>query len=110
MTGEAPLEISVQDLKRIVDAGGNARVIDVREAWEAEVCKIPGADLMPLSAFAEHAKSLNAAEPLYIYCHHGARSLQAAMWLRGNGFAQAASVHGGIDAWSLEIDPSVPRY
>ena len=105
-----PLEISVHDLKRLLDAGASGAVVDVREPWETRICKIEGARLMPLSAFAEHARSLDPAQPIHIYCHHGGRSLQAAMWLRRNGFAGAASVRGGIEAWALEIDPATPRY
>lgn len=107
---ELPLEISVHELKRLLDEGASGTVVDVREPWETDICKIEGAALMPLSAFAEHAKSLDPARLIHIYCHHGGRSLQAAMWLRRNGFAQAASVRGGIEAWALEIDPATPRY
>lgn len=105
-----PLEISVHDLKRLLDEGAAGIVVDVREPWESDICKIAGASLMPLSEFAEHAKALSPGEPIHIYCHHGGRSLQAAMWLRRNGFAEAASVRGGIEAWALEIDPATPRY
>ena len=110
MTGDTPLEISVHDLKRLIDGGAAGAVVDVREVWEHETCRIPGSVLMPLSNFAKHVADLDPAQPIYLYCHHGARSLQAAMWLRRNGFAKAASVKGGIDAWSLEIDPATPRY
>jgi rhodanese-related sulfurtransferase len=110
VTGDTPLEISVQDLKRLKDEGAPGAVVDVREVWEHETCRIPGSVLMPLSNFAKHVADLDPAQPIYLYCHHGARSLQVAMWLRRNGFAKAASVKGGIDAWSLEIDPATPRY
>ncbi len=112
MSGGAdhPLEISVHDLKRRLDEGAAGTVVDVREPWETDICKIEGAALMPLSAFAEHVKSLSPGNPILIYCHHGGRSLQAAMWLRRNGFAEAASVRGGIEAWALAIDPETPRY
>jgi rhodanese-related sulfurtransferase len=113
MTGtpaESQLEISVQDLTRLRGAGAAGLLVDVREAWETDICKIAGARLMPLSQFAEHAKSLDPDRPVYVYCHRGGRSLQAATWLRRNGFAEAASVKGGIEAWSLEIDPATPRY
>jgi rhodanese-related sulfurtransferase len=109
-TSQLPLEISVQELKRRLDEGAPGVVIDVREPWETDICRIAGARLMPLSEFAAHLPTLAPAEPLYIYCHHGGRSFQAATWLRGNGFSKAQSVRGGIDAWSRDIDPSVPRY
>jgi adenylyltransferase/sulfurtransferase len=106
---ESPLEVSVHDLKRAL-AEGRALVVDVREPWEADVARIAGARLMPLSRFAEEAKSLPRDRPILIHCHHGGRSMQATQWLRRSGFDQVSNVAGGIDAWSLEIDPTVPRY
>jgi adenylyltransferase/sulfurtransferase len=104
-----PLEVSVHDLKRAL-AEGSARVVDVREPWEADVARIAGAELIPLSEFAARAKDLPRDMPILIHCHHGGRSMQATQWLRRNGYDKVANVAGGIDAWSLEIDPTVPRY
>ncbi len=109
MTGDPPLEISVRDLKRALDEGG-ATVVDVRETWEAEIAKIAGAVLIPLSEFAARAKELPRDKPILIHCHHGGRSMQATQWLRRNGYGNVSNVAGGIDAWSLEIDPATPRY
>lgn len=113
MSGPAvqpPIEISVQDLKRIRDEGAPGTLIDVREAWETRLCRIEGGIPMPLTNLSQLARKLDPAQPVYVYCHHGGRSLQAAMWLRRNGYPQAVSVRGGIEAWALEIDPAVPRY
>ena len=104
-----PLEVSVHDLKRALAEGG-ARVVDVREPWEADVARIEGAELIPLSEFAARARDLPRDTPILIHCHHGGRSMQATQWLRRNGYDKVANVAGGIDAWSLEIDPAVPRY
>jgi sulfur-carrier protein adenylyltransferase/sulfurtransferase len=106
---DVPLEVSVHDLKRAL-AEGRATVVDVREPWEAEIAKIDGAELIPLGEFAGRAPLLPRDKPVLIYCHHGSRSMQATQWLRRNGFDQVSNVAGGIDAWSLAIDPAIPRY
>ncbi len=106
---DAPLEVTVHDLRRALDEG-SALVVDVREPWEAEVARIEGAELIPLSEFAARVKELPRDKPILIHCHHGGRSMQAVQWLRRNGYDQVSNVAGGIEAWSLEIDPSVPRY
>lgn len=109
MNGDYPLEVTVHDLKRALD-GNSASVVDVREPWETEIAMIAGAELIPLGEFAARAKSLPRDKPILIHCHHGNRSMQATQWLRRNGYDKVSNVAGGIDAWSLEIDPSVPRY
>ncbi len=83
----------------------------MREAWEYETSHIEGATLMPMGEVAGRAfTELDEDQPIAVLCHHGARSLNVTVWLRNQGFAQAQSVAGGIDAWSLQIDPAVPRY
>lgn len=107
--GDFPIEVTVHDLKRLLDAGG-AKVVDVREPWESDIARIAGAELIPLGEFAARAEALPRDRPILIYCHHGGRSMQATQWLRRNGFDKAANVAGGIDAWSQLIDAAVPRY
>ncbi len=109
MSGAYPIEITVHDLKRAL-AEGSARVVDVREPWEAELARIDGAQLIPLGEFAARAGELPRDMPILIHCHHGGRSMQATQWLRRNGFDKVSNVAGGIDAWSREVDPAVPRY
>ncbi len=109
MSGAYPIEVTVHDLKRALDEG-SATVVDVREPWEADVAKIEGALLVPLSVFAAQAQELPRDKPILIHCHHGGRSMQATQWLRRNGYDRVSNVAGGIDAWSREIDPAVPRY
>ncbi|HWB01871.1 MAG TPA: rhodanese-like domain-containing protein [Verrucomicrobiales bacterium] len=86
--------------------------IDCREEEEWNLCRIGGAVLMPLSRFAEIARQrfIDPEERVVIYCHHGMRSAQAAMFLRQLGMNRVWSLAGGIDAWSAEIDPNVRRY
>jgi rhodanese-related sulfurtransferase len=86
-------------------------LLDVREPWEVETAAIAGAKLIPLGEITSRAHSeLDPDQPVIVMCHHGARSLSVAMWLRGQGFEQAQSLAGGIDQWSRAIDPAVPRY
>lgn len=88
-----------------------ARFIDVREPWEFATAKIEGAVLMPMGDVPSRAhQELDPEERLVVVCHHGVRSLNTAVWLRNQGFEQAQSLRGGIDAWAAEVDPSVPRY
>ena len=105
-------EISVAEARDRLAGPTPPRLIDVREADEFETARIPGAELLPLSQWPAIAaeKLTDPAQPLLIQCHHGARSGQAASFLLSNGFTDVTNLAGGIDAWSQEIDPSVPRY
>ena len=85
-------------------------LIDVREPWEYQLCRIEGAKLMPMGTIPANLQQLDGDEQVICYCHHGQRSLEVAAWLRAQGVEQAQSLAGGIERWSLEIDPSVPRY
>ena len=90
---------------------GKARLIDVREVWEFETAHVEGSLLMPMGEVPARAQQeLDPEERLLVMCHHGMRSLNVAVWLRGQGFEGAQSVRGGIDAWSKEVDPGVARY
>ncbi|MBK1883472.1 rhodanese [Luteolibacter pohnpeiensis] len=88
------------------------RLIDCREADELAICKLPGIEWIPLGAFPERWQALisNPNLGVVIYCHHGMRSLHAAMFLRSKGCANAFSMSGGIDLWSTSVDPDIPRY
>jgi rhodanese-related sulfurtransferase len=86
-------------------------LLDVRETWEFQTASLPNSLLMPMGEVASRAHTeLDPDAPIVVMCHHGARSLNVAMWLRDQGFTHAQSLAGGIDAWSRSIDPSVPRY
>ena len=90
---------------------GKARLIDVREAWEFETAHIANSMLMPMGDVPARAhQELDPDERLVVMCHHGMRSMNVAVWLRNQGFEQAQSLTGGIDAWAAEVDPNVPRY
>jgi rhodanese-related sulfurtransferase len=88
-----------------------ARLIDVRETWEFDTAHIDGSVLMPMGDVPARAhQELDPDEHLVVLCHHGQRSLNVTVWLRNQGFEHVQSLRGGIDAWSTQIDPAVPRY
>jgi rhodanese-related sulfurtransferase len=85
-------------------------VIDVREQWEYDLVHLPISTLIPLSALAAKASDLDPSRSYALLCHHGMRSEMAANWLMQHGFSRLINIDGGIDAWSLDVDPSLPRY
>lgn len=94
-------------------AEGKAVLIDVREPHEYALARIEGAQLIPMHTVPQRLQELEAAADeklLIVYCHHGVRSLSVVEWLRRQGVEQCVSLIGGIDLWSRQIDPSVPRY
>jgi rhodanese-related sulfurtransferase len=105
-------EISVAEAKRLLEGPNPPRLIDVREQDEWELARIDGAELLPLSQWPAVAqeKLTDTAQPLLIQCHHGGRSAHATDFLLRSGYTDVTNLAGGIDAWSQEIDPAVPRY
>ncbi len=85
-------------------------LIDVREKWELDICKIEGAINLPMSSIMETFSELDPESSYSLYCHHGMRSMQVANFLLSNGFKSLFNLKGGIDAWSREVDASVDRY
>jgi rhodanese-related sulfurtransferase len=105
------LEITVAQLQSHLASPNPPLLLDVREPWEYETTHIEGAKLIPMNEIPARAfQELNEEDPILVLCHHGARSLSVAAWLRNQGFDKAQSVSGGIDAWSRQIDPAIPRY
>jgi rhodanese-related sulfurtransferase len=104
-----PMEISPQDVKRRLDAGEKLRLIDVREPQEFALARIAGGELIPMGSVPGELQNLDDGS-LIVYCHHGVRSLNVVNWLRNQGVEDCQSMAGGIDAWSLAVDPTVPRY
>jgi rhodanese-related sulfurtransferase len=105
------LEITVAQTKDLLASAQPPVLLDVREQWEYDTAHIEGATLIPMNEVPARAfTELDEDSPILVLCHHGARSLSVAVWLRNQGFEQAQSVAGGIDAWSRTIDPTVPRY
>jgi rhodanese-related sulfurtransferase len=108
---DTPLEIAPAEVKARLDAGEALRLLDVREPEEHAICRIDGARLLPMRSIPQQWRELDdAASPLIVLCHHGVRSLAVVEWLRARGIEDCLSMSGGIDLWSLTVDPAVPRY
>jgi adenylyltransferase/sulfurtransferase len=107
---EAEWEIGVRELKAMQENGAAFELIDVRELHEFEIARIPGAKLIPLSTLPARVAELDSSREIVLHCHHGQRSMRALEYLHGTGFRKLKNLRGGIDAWSREIDPAVPRY
>jgi rhodanese-related sulfurtransferase len=113
MSGRDDLEVSAQQVRAMMnDPEAALLLIDCREESEWRTARIEGARLIPLGDLTVHAADIAAeaeGRSVVVHCHHGVRSLRAALALRAHGIA-AKSMAGGIDAWSNQVDPTVPRY
>ena len=107
-----PKEIDVQQLPEHLKNGQTVHLLDVRQPWENEIAALPESLLIPLDQLMVRSSEMAHLKEdlLVVYCHHGIRSLSAAALLEHLGFQNVCSLGGGIDAWSLMIDPTVPRY
>lgn len=111
---EATAEVSPESVAAWLELPENERprLIDCREAEELAICQLPGNEWFPLGGFPGYVGELTCQPDrgVVIYCHHGMRSLRAALFLRSKGFPNAFSMHGGIDLWSSRVDPEMPVY
>ena len=107
-----PVEISVVETRELIDSGKSMLLLDCREDGEVATCQIDGSVHIPMNEIPNRISEIEdlQSERIVIHCHHGGRSLNVTMWLRENGFPQAQNMNGGIEQWSLQVDPQVPRY
>ncbi|MEW6118876.1 MAG: rhodanese-like domain-containing protein [Pseudomonadota bacterium] len=92
-------------------AQGHAPVLlDVREPWEAGICRLPGSLLIPMRDLPARLNELNKEAETVVICHHGVRSYHAARYLESLGFGDVINLSGGVAAWADEVDPAMPRY
>ncbi|MCP5266375.1 MAG: sulfurtransferase [Burkholderiaceae bacterium] len=103
---------SASELAALLAAPEQARplLLDVREPWEFETCRIPGSVHIPMREVPARYHEIDPGRTVVVVCHHGVRSMQVAMFLAYQGFEQVVNLHGGIDAWSRQVDASVPTY
>jgi len=107
---ESEWEISARELQDRWARGETPTVIDVREPHEFEIARLPGTTLIPLNTLPARLSELDTSHEIVLHCHHGQRSMRALEFLRSSGFRKIKNLKGGIDAWSKDVDPSVPRY
>lgn len=107
---ETPLEITVEEAQRLLAGPNPPLIIDVRETDEYAICRIEGSRLIPMNTVPARLAEIPQDVPVLVQCHHGGRSMKVTQFLRAKGYARVTNLKGGIDAWSLKVDPSVPRY
>lgn len=103
-------DITPADLKHRLDAGETTCILDVREPWEVAIAHIPGSRNIPLNEIPLRLKELDAQSDIVVMCKVGGRSRRAADFLVAQGFRKVSNLSGGIDAWSNDVDPTLPRY
>lgn len=102
--------IRAQELAARLAANDGVRVLDVREPEEWSIVHLPGAQLIPLGNLPNAVSELDREAEWVVYCHHGVRSLHAAGYMQAQGFTRVTNLLGGIDAYSVQADPTLPRY
>ncbi len=107
-----PLEIDAQGVKQLIDEGDDFFFLDCRETGEYAIAKLEGTTLIPMGELPSRLSELEPVrnKRIVVHCHHGGRSMQVTQWLQQQGFPAVQNMAGGIDAWSLEVDSTVPRY
>ena len=102
-------QLSCLELKALIESGTSFEFVDVRTDWERALAKIEGSRLLDRE-YHDALLLLDRDTPMVFQCHHGIRSQQAAEYFRQRGFRNLCNLDGGIEAWSVLVDPSVPRY
>lgn len=108
---DSPFEIPVTEAHRLLQSPDqNALLVDVREPWETDICRVAGATLIPMNQIPEHVPTLPRDRQILVMCHHGRRSANVVRFLREQGFPLAINIAGGIAEWAEQIDPGMTRY
>ncbi len=103
------LEITPSQLEAMLRGADPPVVVDVREPWETDICRIEGSQLIPMRSLPQRLQDLPRDRTIAIVCHAGARSYYAAEWLLAQGY-EAVSVRGGVDGWAVEVERGMKRY
>ena len=103
-------EISLHDLKARLDRNETPLLLDVRQDWETQLCRLPNAVHIPIEELELRVEELNPQDQIVVYCHQGVRSAAVAEYLRSLGFRDVSNLSGGLDLWARTIDPSMRRY
>ena len=112
--------LSASELAQWLADGERAKplLLDVREPWENELCRIEGSEFAPMQTIpqrvseplSELSSKLEPGRDIVCICHHGGRSMHVAMFLERQGFASVFNLSGGLDAWARQVDPAMPTY
>lgn len=103
-------QLTVQEFAEKIRSG-DLQIVDVRQPSEVRHCTIGGAVHIPMNELLRGGEDqLDSSRQTVCYCHHGSRSMVSALYLKSKGFLQVFNLNGGIDAYSLEVDPQIPRY
>jgi sulfur-carrier protein adenylyltransferase/sulfurtransferase len=103
-------EISARDLKARLDRNEAPLLLDVRQDWETQLCRLPNAVHIPIEELELRVEELNPQDDIVVYCHQGVRSAAVAEYLRSLGFTSVRNLAGGLDDWARTVDPSMRRY
>ena len=105
-------QITPQGLQQwLADSGRKPPVLlDVREPWEYQTCRIEGSTLVPMNTIPARAQHLDPETDTVVICHHGTRSFQVALFLERNGFSNLYNLQGGVNAWADQVEPTMPKY
>ena len=105
-------QLDAQALKSWLDDASRAKpvLLDVRETWEFELCKLSGSTLVPMSTIQGRLDELNRDAETVVICHHGGRSMQVALFLERQGFGRVFNLTGGVDAWAQTVETTMARY
>jgi rhodanese-related sulfurtransferase len=109
MAGD-PQELSCADVAQRLERGEPLLLLDVREGWEREIAVIPDSYHIPMGEVPNRLHEIPADQTVVVQCHHGGRSMQVARLLVSKGYTQVYNLAGGIDAWSRDVDDSLPTY
>lgn len=104
--------VTAPDLAALLanDEGGVPLLLDVREPWEFQICRIDGSVSMPMNTVPERLSELDADRPIVCICHHGVRSMDVGLFLERNGFSRIINLSGGVHAWAAQVDAQMPTY
>lgn len=102
--------ISPTEAQKLLAAQPGTKFLDAREPWELKICTLPNSKPLTAEILDEILNSPDKNQPILLYCHFGVRSLDAATFLADRGFRNVHVVQGGIDAWSTQVDPNIPKY
>lgn len=102
--------ITVEQLAALQPEWDKVVLLDVRDPWEFEICRLPGSVNIPMNEITERAQELDREARTVVICHFGMRSLEVSGWLESSGFKNISNLEGGLDAWAERVDEDMPRY